>query len=66
MMAAMKQVLLVAGAWIVLAGVFRGVGYLFRRVVRGRRAEIGEWHVDAWMGWAASIIAGTFRGIHLP
>lgn len=66
MMAAMKQVLLVAGAWIVLAGVFRGVGYLFRRVVRGRRAEIGEWHVDAWMGWAASIILLQIWHMFLP
>jgi len=66
MMAAIKQVLLVAGTWIMLAVVLRGFGYLLRRVFRNPETVAGDWHIDAWTGWGASIIFLQIWHIFLP
>ena len=65
-MTAMKQVFLVACTWLVLATVLRGLGHLVRLALGKAASRTGDWHAEAWMGWAASIVFLQIWHMFLP
>jgi len=56
----------VACTWLVLAAVLRGLGHLVRLALGKADSRTGDWHAEAWMGWAASIVFLQIWHMFLP